>query len=201
MVDAVEGRGNSPHFVPEVFDRSPKSWEKVKEEILPMTEEGLGWGESTPLLGQTNEIVAFPDISSAFQSPDSTAVLLRDAGGKVIGYTLSFPFEKMDPESAKHIPGASYIYFTVLDKDHRGQGLVGKITDPLFEELSRQGFETVVRDSMIDNGYAGTVTRHYGDSIRGAIDHEYWPEVGRQTRFVIDINKYLEKNAQKTTQQ
>ena len=199
MVDAVENRGNAPQFVPEIFDRSPESWEKVKGEILPMTEEGLGWEESTPLLGQTDEIVAFPDISTAFQSPDSTAVLLRDTGGKIIGYTLSFPFEKMDPESAAHIPSASYIYFTVLDKDHRGQGLVGQIVDPLFEELSRQGFETVVRDPMIDNGYAGKIAKHYGDSIRGAIDHEYWPEVGRQTRFVIDINKYLEKKAQKTT--
>jgi hypothetical protein len=165
-----------------------------------MTEEGLGWKESMPLLGQTDDVIAFPDISVAFQSPDSTAVLLRDIGGKIIGYTLSFPFEKMDPESAAYIPKASYIYFTVLDKDHRGQGLVEQIADPLFEELSRQGFETVVRDSMIDNGYAGKIAKHYGDSIRGAIDHENWPEIGRQTRFIIDINKYLEKQIPKTTQ-
>ncbi len=196
MADLVEQRESPPPFKAEVFDRSPEAWGRVKDQILPMTEEGVGWTEDTPMLGQTDDVMVASNIEAAFTSSDSTAVLLRDRRGDLLGYSLSVPFEKMDPQGAVGKPKSAYIYFTVLDKDHRGQGLVGKITDPLFEELSKQGYEKVVRDSMIGNGYAAKVAKHYTDSIDEAIDHEYWPEVGPQTRFTIDINKYLEQQFQ-----
>jgi len=198
MTDRVEDRGNLAGHTIEIFDRTPESWVRIKDRILSMTAEGVGWDEDTPLFGQTDDVIAYPTIEVAFQSPDSTVILLRDVRDELLGYTLAFPFEKMDPESANEKPKSAYIYFTIVDKDHRGQGFVGEITDPLFEELSEQGYEKVVRDSKRDNGYAAKIAKHYERSIDEAVDHEYWPEVGPQTRFTIDINKYLDQQAQAT---
>ncbi len=191
MTEPLEGSGLQQQYNPEIFDKTQETWEQIKGKILPMTEEGVEWAEDTPILGQTDEITAYTNVEDAFKSPDTTTLLLRDGRGEVVGYTLSFPFEKMDPESAKNNPKAAYIYFTILDSEHRSQGLVAQLTEPLFEELDRQGYERAVRDSKIPNGYADKVKRHYKESIIESVDHEYWPEVGPQTRFVIDIKKHL----------
>lgn len=195
----IERRKTEPtpaeQFQPEIFDKSPESWDAIKDQVLPMSQEGLDWEPDQPMEGQTDDITAYANIEEAFKSPDTTTVVLKDLSGKIIGYTLAFPFQKMDPESAKRISKAAYIYFTVLDQEHRGQGLVGQLVEPLFEELDSQGYERVVRDSKREDGYAGKVARHYAGSIIEQTDHEYWPVVGPETRFVIDIVAHLAQHS------
>lgn len=181
----------STDFQAEVFNKTLRSWDNIGTIAHDLVVDTFGEAFDGALPGGTDDVVAYPSLKEAFMSPDTSAVVLNDSSGDFAGFTLSVPIGKMYPERSQESEETSYIYFTVLKENFRGQKLVGRMTDFLFEDLAKRGYKFVERDSMLENGYADSISRHYDASIVESYDHERFPEVGPERFFRIDINKYL----------
>jgi hypothetical protein len=185
-----------------VFDKTPESWDRIGDSAHNLVVSTFGEEFSGQLLGGTDEVVAYESLEKAFESPETTVITLDDPNtGELAGFTLSMPIGKMYPERESESDETSYIYFTVLQEKFRGQKLVGKLTDPLFVDLANNGYKFVERDSMIEDGYADKISRHYEGSIVESYDHTRFPEVGPERFFRIDIDKYLQSQDLASTSQ
>lgn len=186
--------GKQHQFEVTIFDKNPDSWTTIEKAILSLARTGLDFENEEPLLGEKDEDTAYTNLEEAFLSPDSTVAILQETGNNgVIGYTLAMPIGRMDPNRKSESDETAYIYHTVLLKEERGKGLVGRLSDALFMELARQEYLFAERDSMIDNGYADKIQKHYKGSIIESYDHEKWPDIGPERHFRIDIRSYLSK--------
>lgn len=177
-----------------IFDK--KSWDLIKEEVLRMARDNFGLqDENKKVLGVVvdgKDWESYVSLQDAFCSDDTTVILLQDPTqkGKVIGYSLAMPINRMNPIRTDGKETA-YIYQTVVEDPYRGKGLVGLLTDPLFEELAKKGYRFVERDSRVRNGYADTVSKHYaGAFVEEPYDHDPFG-IGVERHFRIDIQKYL----------
>ena len=200
MTEPREITGLPQSFDVTVFDKKPESWKAIRSSIVKLTEDALSETEEKPLLGGTDDTIAYANIEAAFLSPDSTAVVIRNAQtSDVVGYTLAMPIGRMYPKRSSESNTTAYIYYTVLAEDQRGKGLVGKLMDPLHLELDKKGYSFVERDAHIVGGYADKIIQHYGSSVLDLYDHEKWPEIGPERFFRIDNKKYLEQRGIKTS--
>lgn len=183
-----------------IYDKAPESWDRIGKSAHELVVSTFGPEFEGELLGGTDEVVAYPGLEEAFQSPETSVITLDDSNtGELAGFTLSMPIGKMYPEREGESNETSYIYFTVLKEEFRGQKLVGQLTDTLFIDLAKRGNKFVERDSMIEDGYADKVSRHYEGSIVESYDHTRFPEVGPERFFRIDIDKYLKSQSLAST--
>ena len=178
-----------------IFDKGLIVWQEIKESVTSLAVENLHLEEDKPLLGERDDVIAFRNIEEAFLDPKSVAVILRDrSNNSLIGYTLAMPIDRMDPNRASEGKETAYIYHAVVAEPYRGQGMVGRLTDPLFLELDRQGFLYVERDSMIANGYADNVEKNSKGSIVKSYDHDRFG-LGQERFFRINIQQYLNQKS------
>lgn len=192
MTESTENTGNLPDFQPKVFDKTPESWDRIGSAAHDLVVSTFGEEFNGPLLGGRDEVTAYESLEEAFKSPETSVIVLKKSGGEELaGFTLSMPIGKMYPERDSESGETSYIYFTVLKEEHRGQKLVSQLTDPLFIELARRGYKFVERDVMIEDDYADKVSRNYEGSTVESYDHERFPTVGPERFFRQDIDKYL----------
>ncbi|MES2135075.1 MAG: GNAT family N-acetyltransferase [Patescibacteria group bacterium] len=138
----------------------PRNTSKVRSELL---------NPSKPLSKMIAEAIAEIDklcfgatdaqlrrMQREIQDPTAIVSILK-RGKKVVGYSYALP----DPA----VEGAVYIHSTAIHPSEQHKGLVGKLMAKMEAEMRRRGFSSFTRDCMIDNGYADTVQRHYGDRI------------------------------------
>lgn len=176
-----------------LFDKTQSSWMQIEDQINSLAQGNFRLKKDDPLLGERDDVMVYKNIQEAFCDPASTVMILQDEGNEnnVIGYTLAMPIDRMDPERVSEGKETAYIYHTVISEHYRGQKMVGRLTDPLFVELHKQGFLYVERDSRIPNGYADSVERNYKGSILRSYDHDRFG-LGQERFFRIDIQAYLE---------
>ncbi len=79
----------------------------------------------------------------------------------------------------------AYIWDTVIKKEYRGKGLVGRMMDLLEEELRRDGYLFVERVAAVSNDYAENIMDHYKDRIVATEKRE--TKYGSQVFFRIKL--------------
>lgn len=173
-----------------VFDKSPVVWQEIKEQVIPLTMEGLEIKADDHLLGQRDDVVSFRSIEDAFLDPESIVVILRGQDNNFIGYTLAMSIDRMDPSRAAEKKETAYMYYTVVAESYRGQGLISRLTDPLLLELNKRGYRYVERDAKIGNGYADNIEKNSQGSIVESYDADKFG-LGKQRFFKISIRQYL----------
>ena len=141
----------------ELFDKTRKSWEKIKNEVISLEQEAFKENSFT------NE-----EIEADFLNKDNIVVLLKNNvknEDKVIGFTYAKPFEpETDDGPAK--PGeTSWMWDTVIEKEHRGKGLLGKLMSTTEDELKNRGFKYLERNAVISNKFAENISKYYKDRI------------------------------------
>lgn len=127
------------------------TWESVRRDVLRIDRFGFG-------LHAANDSESKAQWEKAFL----TAVL-RDAadGGKVIGYTMV----------VDSWPDTAHIQYSAIAPERRGKGLIGTLMKAVEDELRAIGIPYLSRDARIENGYADSVEKHYGERVIAKYDH------------------------------
>ena len=71
----------------------------------------------------------------------STVTLIEH--GSVTGYSYAVDIALFDPHRSAERDNTAYLYLTVLDKNFRGKGKVGLLTNELFRNLFKKGILTL----------------------------------------------------------
>ncbi|MBA3723281.1 MAG: GNAT family N-acetyltransferase [Candidatus Levybacteria bacterium] len=155
-------RRDQPTVRGEVFRYTPEKWDAVKDDITDLARQAQSSG-----VFRTDDIHEWVDKS--FTNPhtiDNTKVLLRE-GNKVIGFALTQHSYGWSKEANDTVPSdtKAEITATIIDKDHRGNGYVGALMEPLDEDLRNKGFKSVVIRALSHQGYDRAIERHYGEKI------------------------------------
>lgn len=135
----------------------------------------------------------FDFLERAFHDEKCVIAVLKDGFGNLVGHSVTTPIHdeevptRHNPEKRKDDHTTAYIHSTAILPEHRGKKLVGRLIDLLEEELRRKGFQYVERDAAIENGYADSIERHYGDRIVASYDHVH-PKHGPQRFFRIKLS-------------
>lgn len=199
MVDAAEkGVRQVPPHETVRFTQNEKEWKKIENVATDLFEHELHI-PSSPFDGDRidgKDVQIYPSLKEAFLDSSSTIELLQSPKNEeLLGYTLAIPYIRFNPRwQEPEGKNAAYIYGTVLRKEYQGLGLVEHLVDPLFRDLAAQGYTTVMRDAMIENGYAATIERRFAGEgiIRSSHEHNKFG-LGQQKFFEIDIQSYLQK--------
>ncbi len=144
----------------ESFDRTARSWDRVRERIGEIEREVFGDDAFSP-----------DELRAAFTGPKSLAVLLRD-GTVLVGYTQAGP---------ARAPDTYYIANTAIAKSHQGRGLIRVLMERLYADVRAAGAHFIERDAAIANGYADKIVRFHAADIVRTRDHD--SPYGRQ-RFI-----------------
>ena len=144
----------------ESFDRTARSWDRVRERIGEIEREVFGDDAFSP-----------DELRAAFNGPKSLAVLLRD-GTLLVGYTQAGP---------ARAPDTYYIANTAIAKSHQGRGLIRVLMERLYADVRAAGAHFIERDAAIANGYADKIVRFHAADIVRTRDHD--SPYGRQ-RFI-----------------
>ena len=98
-----------------------------------------------------------------------SVVATIEQDGELVGFAVAMP----------EAPERATLNNVLIDRAHRGKGLVWRMLAALERELRERGYEALVIDARIDNGFADAVEEHYGASATVlAPDHpsEYGPQ-------------------------
>jgi predicted GNAT family acetyltransferase len=76
---------------------------------------------------------------------------------KLVGFSLA--------KVSAYTPDTAYISLTLIDPKHRRKGAVGVLMAGMEAELVERGIQYMTRDALVENGYADSIRRHYGDRI------------------------------------
>lgn len=193
MVVPIEQEETAPHFTTVRFDQTDESWFAIKDIInaLNISEVHMDTSDGNAILGDRvgeTDLIAYPSLKEAMQDPGTITELLYE-GTRLIGYTMAIPQNKFNPENDN--PTVAYIYNTIIHKDYQGKGLVSQIVDPLFRDMHEAGYTVAIRDTMVGNGYAAKVLRHFEGSILEQYERPDPYGLGPQHHIVIDIPAYV----------
>lgn len=170
-----------------LFDKTAESWKQYGNKFIELFKEDFLPDE--PLLGETDKDVIFNNVKKGLMSNQSTVAVLADEIQEPIGISFAIPIGLMDPKRQAESTETAYVYYTVVDKKLRGQGLSQKLVDKLFDTLTQQGFSYVERDSKIEKGFADYVQERYKSQTITSYDHAKWPQMGNQRHFRIRLVK------------
>lgn len=174
----------------QIFDRSKLVFDTIQPKLFTLISKDFDPAKA--VLGQHEEDPAIAiNWREALMRQDSvTALLFRDQQAReLIGLSYAVPMSVMDPERV-HVDDTAYIYFTAVHDELQGMGNGPLVTSALIQELYQRGYRFIERDCMIENGWAASVAKHFGDAIVSSEDHD-WNDVGQQTRFRIDLERYF----------
>lgn len=181
---------------------NPNTSPKVFKSIQDITDAEFGDIFADKILGATDDVIIAPDLGSALVDEAASAVALVEHDS-VIGYSYAVDIAKFDPVRSVEQGKTAYLYLTVLDKNFRGKGKVGFLTDELFRNLLKKGYTHVERDCKTiskdgNEGYADNVQRHYSD-LPGAIeyiseDRVRFEDVGPERLFRMNSAKSLARH-------
>ena len=145
-----------------------------------------------PILGMAETDIIAANIHELIHD-SSTTIATLEVDGKVVGASLAVPFEKMKIVSDEEAKDTAYIYFTGVEPDRQGEGLVEAVNDSMIEELKARDYKFVARDSVLTQNYADKVEKAYDDAIVERYYHERWPEIGKQRFLKIELAKVASK--------
>lgn len=148
-------------------------WSVIKDDIVRIERECFG-----------DNGYSKARLKRDFEDPTSVVVLMEAAHeGRVIGYTYARPKED-SIDTAE-------IYSTAILPAFQDRGYLGLMMGRLERELQHKGFKYIERDAAIENGYADSIEKHYGNRVVAKRDHG--SVYGQQRFFVIDIRPYWER--------
>lgn len=142
---------------------SLSNWDKWGEELFSIETKVFEEKSFTKEMMQT-------DISD----PNTLLALLKDED-KIVG----FAYTVAESENV-----AGLVDIAIL-QEYQGNKYVGVLMSALEEELKKEGYTHLVQYSMIHNGYADKVQKHYGSRIVESKD--IVSEYGRQIYYKIKL--------------
>ncbi len=193
MTESTEIIGRSAIVSTDVFDKTLESWASIGADVDRMAADYLFLNKGQPILGETDDVVIFPNLEAVFESPDSTIVIAKDQEkGAIAGFATAIGIGMMDPTRASETDTA-YIYYMVVDESYRRSPAASLMTLRLFRELRQKGFKFAEFDVVKYSGFAdqvqGALTRRIDPAQ--TYDHEKWKEIGEQRHLRIDLEKPL----------
>ncbi len=145
----------------DIFDPSKTPWKKVKDAVMRV--EKLAFGPE----GAEKK----KDMKKWFKDKRNIVVFLMSEQGGLLGYTIGFPFDNPDiPDDIKSGKAAEksdtvYVYSTAILGQFRGRQLISPLMDKFENEVRSRGYECIERNAAVENGYADSIARHYGDRV------------------------------------
>lgn len=153
------------------FNTRFDKWGQVAQDIVEIERECFGdngWSPET--------------LEKEFMKAENIAVyVLEEMQNIIVGYTIAEPRDKK----------TAYVSSTAIRPEWQKRGYLGLMMGRLERELKYRGFNYMERDASIDNGYADSIEKHYGDRVVDKNDHD--SDFGRQRFFRIDIRPYWER--------
>lgn len=143
------------------------------------------------ILGNTDDVVIAPNFRALLNQPDVSVYTLQRSG-RLAGFSLMMPIDKMDP-SRQGETGTAYVYYAAIDPALQGEGLVGVLSQKMMASAKSGGYEFIEADCMIENGYADNVEKTYGDAVVDKFEHNDFGE-GPQRFFRIELDKLTPEN-------
>ncbi|HSW36747.1 MAG TPA: GNAT family N-acetyltransferase [Candidatus Saccharimonadales bacterium] len=143
-----------------------------------------------PILGEIidgKDVEIAPNLRALLERPTTILATLVN-NDTLLGFSMAIPIGEMDPRRADESSDTAYVYFTTIDKEHQGQGLVGQLQRDMEQLLRDQGYKFLEEDVMVGNGYAASVVKHYGESIVHSYGHDKF-KLGQQLAVRIDLSK------------
>jgi GNAT superfamily N-acetyltransferase len=137
-----------------LHDPNVVAWHAIAGDVMRIEREAFGRG-------------AFEEayLRSEFEAPENAAVLLQRDGVVVAGFTLAGPIDRFDQGRYRESKETAYISDTVIEATARGQRWIAVLMEGLERELRRRGYRFVERHAAVANGYAGKISRAYGDRV------------------------------------
>jgi ribosomal protein S18 acetylase RimI-like enzyme len=142
---------------------SPRNWDTLGAQIYAIEKENFG-----------EDSLDMEMMRTDLNDPSTSLVVLRD-DKKIVGFTYAVPESE----------GVARIVDTVISKEYQHKGFVSFLMTRLESDLRAKGYGFVTRDSMIANGYAEKIAKHYSDRIVEMRDVE--SQWGTQRHFKIRI--------------
>lgn len=129
----------------EVWNSITQPWETIKNVLMNIEKAAF----------DDNVASSEERLRMIFGLENTTVIFLRNAARELIGYTCAYPLSEYGIQSKD----TAYIESTAIRPEYQGFRLVGKLMHSLETELKRKGFSYIERDSLIDNGYADSISR------------------------------------------
>lgn len=142
---------------------SPRNWDAVGTRIYEIEYDCFGESSLSREMMKT-------DLNDA-----ETCLVILKTSSRIVGFTYAIP------ES----DGVARIVDTVIEKEYRHKGLVSRLMTCLESELREKGYDFITRDSLVSNGYAEKIARHYSGRIVEMADID--SQWGKQRHFKIRI--------------
>lgn len=171
--DAVRSRCVTDSVTPNLSE-----WNRIKQDVMAFEREHFGenFGEE--------------ELEYAFNSPDSTIVILRDTStGRVVGFSYAESVEKAYSESfhpeRDKLPQTAYIQNTAIHPDYIGHGLIGPLSQRMEEELLLKGFLFKEFDAVEKRNHALNIAKTFEGRVVFAKPHDsrWGPQVFFRVRL------------------
>ena len=161
---------------------------KITQEIEALASQVFPEDITEPIMGMTDKDIVAPNIYEMVNNPENTlATLLED--NKVVGFSLAVPIGKMDTTRTAESAETAYIYFSGIELSRQGKGLVKTLLDTMMRKLVDRGYSFAERHSVLTQDYADNVEKTYAGAVVEKRDGVWWPEVGPERFFRIDLSK------------
>lgn len=151
------------HIRAEYVAASPANWNLFGERLMEIEREAFG-----------DLAFSAEAMRADIDDPSAVLILLRESE-RIVGFAYALP------EGEK----TACVVDIVIEKSHRGRGLVAPIMACMEARLKEAGYEWLVEHAMVDNGYADKIERNYGGRIVESGD--FVGEYGRQRHFRIRL--------------
>ena len=136
-----------------VYDKDTMTWDILGPSLLSIDQKAFPRTHTKRV-----------DLLQQWLEDSQNTVILLTLDTHVVGFTIARPVGSIWPERA-HELGTYNISLTGVDPEYQGNGLVSKLMYELEQQLKSKGAEFVERNASVDNGYAGSIERHYGNRI------------------------------------
>lgn len=130
----------------EIFDK--KNWEEIKNQVTELVKDCF------PQYNFTNKEIEDLFLKTYSNNKALVLFLKDELESKIIGFTATY----INGDTAD-------IHMTGIHSDKRNQKLVGILMKNLEEKIKTMGVVYITREAKINDGYADTVERYYGDRV------------------------------------
>lgn len=169
------------------FEELPNP-DKFVSQVEQLIEKTLEFNPTDPVLGMDEEDVITANMKDFINDPETIIPSIMDEEGNVLAVNVITPIGRMDRRRKAESQETAYIYFTSVDPELQGLGLVKGLNEATMKALQSKGYKYVEIDAAHKSGYAQKLSESYKDAIIGSRVHNDWG-LGDQTSLRIDLGK------------